>query len=156
MCGSYSWHRNKGCRLSSIPRHHRVPEWDQSTPTKAHISKETSLRCLFTARPQRYVALCLSLPLSGTWTTTRPGNQQPTNPSDTHNNCSKNDMAAVSYCVPPLVTVKRRIFCPSNMGSSWLRTKTTPHMKAVNQMAVCWLGWYFRITIGCGTGRSLA
>lgn len=37
-----------------------------------------------------------------------------------------------------------------------MRTKTTPHMKAVNQMAVCWLGWYFRITIGCGTGRSLA
>lgn len=57
---------------------------------------------------------------------------------------------------PPLVTVKSRIFCPSNMGSSWLRTNTTPHMNAVNQMAVCWLGWYFRMTIGCGTGRSLA
>lgn len=62
--------------------------------------------------------------------------------------------ATISHA-PPLVTVKRRIFCPSNMGSSWLRTNTTPHMKAVNQMAVCWLGWYFRITMGCGTGSSL-
>lgn len=44
----------------------------------------------------------------------------------------------------------------SGLRISWLYTKTTPHMNAVNQMAVCWFGWYFRITIGCGTGRSLA
>ena len=55
----------------------------------------------------------------------------------------------------PVVTVKSRILLPSNIGSSWLCTKITPHMNAVNQMAVCWLGWYFRMTIGCGTGRSL-
>lgn len=58
-------------------------------------------------------------------------------------------------------TLKSRIMRGSNMGNSglrisWLYTKTTPHMNAVNQMAVCWFGWYFLITIGCGTGRSLA
>mmetsp|Transcript_2116 Transcript_2116/g.4615 ORF Transcript_2116/g.4615 Transcript_2116/m.4615 type:complete len:216 (-) Transcript_2116:1897-2544(-) len=42
----------------------------------------------------------------------------------------------------------------SKMGGCWLLRNITPHMNAVNQMLVYWFGWYFRITIACGTGSN--